>query len=479
MAPQIDFSTFFNVIDGKLEKTEKTRNPLNPSTLEENPAVPVSSQEDVDRAVAAARKAQGPWAETSWEERAAALKKVGGAIMENIQELSKLVVKENGKPLQFAQMDIGGAAEYFTKTSDFTIPENVVDSDPEHTVITRYTPIGVAVGIVPWNFPALLAAGKMAPALLAGNAIIIKPSPFTPYSAMKIVELAQQFLPPGVLQVLSGDDGLGPILTEHEGIDKISFTGSTATGKAVMRSASKTLKRVTLELGGNDAAIVCANVDPAEAAPKLATFALLNSGQICVAIKRMYIHESVYDAVLKAMVDYVNTLKVGDGFEENVFLGPIANGPQYERVKNLLEDIQKNNFKIAAGSTAPHTSSGKGYFITPTIVDNPPENSRIVQEEPFAPVFPALKWSDEADVIRRANDSIYGLGASVWTNDAAQAKRIAGKLQAGNVWINEHANPSPSSAFGGYKQSGIGTEWGIEGLKHWCNVQTIYHKARP
>lgn len=285
--------------------------------------------------------------------------------------------------LQFAKMDIGGAAEYFTKTSDFEIPENVVDSDPEHTVITRYTPIGVAVGIVPWNFPAILAAGKMAPALLAGNAIIIKPSPFTPYSAMKIVELAQQFLPPGVLQVLSGDDGLGPMLTEHDGVDKISFTGSTATGKAVMRSASKTLKRVTLELGGNDPAIVCADVNPAEAAPKLATFALLNSGQICVAIKRMYIHESVYDAVLKAMVDYVNTLKVGDGFEENVFLGPIANGPQFERVKNLLEDIQKTNLKVAVGSTAPHTGSGKGYFITPTIVDNPPEDSRIVQEEPF------------------------------------------------------------------------------------------------
>ncbi|KXJ97559.1 aldehyde dehydrogenase domain-containing protein [Microdochium bolleyi] len=280
-------------------------------------------------------------------------------------------------------MDIAGAADNFHKISKFTIPENVVSDDPEYTVITRYTAIGVAVGIVPWNFPALLATGKMAPALLTGNVIIIKPSPFTPYSALKIVEIAQQFLPPGVLQALSGDDSLGPILTEHEGIDKISFTGSTATGKAVMRSASKTLKRVTLELGGNDPAIVCADADPAEVGPKLATFALLNSGQICVAIKRMYIHESIYDAVLKSMVEYVNTLKVGDGFEENVFLGPIANGPQFERVKNLLEDIQKTGLKVAVGSTEAHKGSGKGYFITPTIIDNPPENSRIVVDEPF------------------------------------------------------------------------------------------------
>ncbi|KAH7041145.1 aldehyde dehydrogenase [Microdochium trichocladiopsis] len=477
--PPVDFSKFFNVIDGKLESTEKTLRPLNPSTLEENPPVPLSTQQDVDRAVAAAKKAQEAWREVPWAERADILRKIGDAVAANLDELAKLVTKENGKPLMFAKIEMAAGADNFHKIANFTIPENVVDADPEHTVITRYTPIGVAVGIVPWNFPVALGTGKIAPALLTGNAIIIKPSPFTPYSALKIVEIAQPFLPPGVLQVLSGDDSLGPILTEHEGIDKISFTGSTATGKAVMRSASKTLKRVTLELGGNDPAIVCPDVDPAEVGPKLATFALLNSGQICVAIKRMYIHESVYDAVLKAMVDYVNTLKVGDGFEENVFLGPIANGPQFERVKNLLEDIQSTKLKIATGGTAAHNGSGKGYFVTPTIIDNPPEDSRIVADEPFAPIFPTLKWSDEADVIRRANDSIYGLGASVWTNDTTQAKRIASKLQAGNVWINEHANLSPTSAFGGHKHSGIGTEWGIEGVKGWCNTQTIYHKARP
>lgn len=302
-------------------------------------------------------------------------------------------------------MDVSIAVDNFNQIVKYKIPENVVDDDPEHRVVTRYVPIGVAVGIVPWNFPATLATGKIAPSLLTGNAIIIKPSPFTPYSALKIVEIAQQFLPPGVLQVLSGDDSLGPMLTEHEGIDKISFTGSTQTGKAVMRSASKTLKRVTLELGGNDPAIVCADVNPADVGPKLATFALLNSGQICIAIKRIYIHESVYDAVLKAMVDYVNTLKVGDGFEENVFLGPIANGPQFERVKNLLEDIQKANLKVAVGSTAAHTSSGKGYFITPTIIDNPPENSRIVVDEPFGKC-PLQSILSRVDLVADANFNI-------------------------------------------------------------------------
>lgn len=229
--------------------------------------------------------------------------------------------------------------------------------------------------------------GKIASALLTGNVMIIKPSPFTPYCGLKLVEIGQKFFPPGVLQVLSGDDSLGPQLTAHPGIDKIAFTGSTATGKKVMESASKTLKRVTLELGGKDPAIVCKSVDIAATAPKIATLAFLNSGQICIALKRIYIHESIYNEFRDAMVAYTKTLKVGDGVEDGVFVGPIQNSMQYERVQGFFDDVEKQGFKVAVGGK---TKDSAGYFINPTIIDNPSDDSRIVQEEPFGKFYSDL-----------------------------------------------------------------------------------------
>jgi acyl-CoA reductase-like NAD-dependent aldehyde dehydrogenase len=255
--------------------------------------------------------------------------------------------------------------------------------EPYKKVFTRYVPLGVVVGIIPWNYPVFLAIGKLGPAVLTGNAIILKPSPFTSYSALKIAELAQNFFPHGVVQAIAGDDSLGPLLTAHPGVHKISFTGSTTTGKRVMESCAKTLKRVTLELGGNDAAIVCADVDPDDVGPKIAQLALANSGQICIAIKRVYVHETVYPRVLSSMVDFINKMKVGDGSDETVSLGPVTNSLQYDVVKGLLADIDAQKHKLATGSTKPLETVGKGYFISPTVVDNPPDSSRIVREEPF------------------------------------------------------------------------------------------------
>lgn len=280
----------------------------------------------------------------------------------------------------FAKAEVAAALQWIRTIVTFELPEEVVEEDDTKKVIVRYTPLGIAVGIVPWNFPIHLAAGKIAPSLITGNPIIIKPSPFTPYCDLKLGELAQQFFPPGVVQVLSGDDNLGPWLTSHPGPDKISFTGSTVTGKKVMESASKTLKRVTLELGGKDPTIVCSDVDIATVAPKVATLAFLNSGQICLAIKRIYVHESIYEPFLKAMVEFTKTLKVGDGAEEGTFLGPVQNSMQYEKVKGFFSEIEKEGQKVAVGGV---NEDKPGYFITPTLIDRPAETSRLVTDEPF------------------------------------------------------------------------------------------------
>ncbi|KAF4832473.1 putative aldehyde dehydrogenase FUS7 [Colletotrichum tropicale] len=470
---KLDFTKFYNVVNGKLETTPKTRHGLNPSTLEPLAEVPLSTAEDVDRAVQAARAAQEAWAETPYEERKKAVAKLGDLMEENLNEFAVMLSKEQGKPIGFAQFEISEAIKHFRGVPTLPFPEEVVSDDPDRRVITRYVPLGVAVGIVPWNFPILLAVGKICPALITGNAFILKPSPFTPYCDLKIVELAQQVFPPGVFQVLSGDDNLGPWLTSHPGVDKVSFTGSTATGKRVMESCAKTLKRVTLELGGNDAAIVLPDVDIKAVAPKIVTLALYNSGQVCIAIKRIYIHESIYDELLTEMANVVNSFPVGDGQKEGTMLGPVQNQMQFERVKDLLKDIEEQKHKLAAGSTAP-ASNGKGYFITPTMVDNPPDNSRIVVEEPFGPVFPVLKWSDEKEVIQRANNTDMGLGASVWSKDLEKAQAIAKKLKAGNVWINTHLELQYDAPFGGHKQSGIGYEYGAGGLKAYCNAQSMF-----
>jgi len=474
---KIDFTTFSNVINGKLvpSSDNATRHGINPATKKANPPVPVSTKKDLDAAVEAGRAAFKKWAKTSVQERREALLKFADGLKGLKEQFAQLLTMEQGKPLMFARDEVDSGVAWLTGIANLELPEEVIEDNDERKVITRYTPLGVVGGIVPWNFPIQLACGKIAPSLLTGNVIIVKPSPFTPYCDLKLAELAQQFFPPGVLQCLSGDDNLGPWLTSHPGIDKISFTGSTMTGKKVMESASKTLKRVTLELGGNDPAIVCKSVDIATVAPKIATLGFLNSGQICLCVKRIYIHKDIYDEFRDAMVEHTKTLKVGDGTQDGVFLGPVQNSMQYERVKGFFDDVEKNGMKVAVGGKVPESG---GYFINPTIIDSPKEDSKIVQEEPFGPIVPIMSWSDEDDVITRANDTKMGLGASVWSSDLDEAARIAKQLEAGSVWVNAHIEVSPLVPFGGHKQSGIGSEWGSSGLKHFCNSQSLYFKKK-
>jgi acyl-CoA reductase-like NAD-dependent aldehyde dehydrogenase len=469
---KLDFTTFHNVINGKLTTTETTRHGINPATKKPNPEVPVATKKDLDDATDAARAAFTKWSQTTIEERQAALNAFGKALMEYSDDFASLLTREQGKPIGDAKGEVFAGMAWLTGIAQLKLPEEVMDDDEEHQVVVRYTPIGVAAGIVPWNFPIQLACGKIAPAVLTGNTIIIKPSPFTPYCGLKLGELAQRFFPPGVVQVLSGDDNLGPWITSHPNIDKISFTGSTATGKKVMESASKTLKRVTLELGGKDPAIILKDVDIKKVAPKVAGLAFANAGQICLALKRVYIHESIFDEFRDEMIAYAKSLVSGDGLKEGVTLGPIQNSMQYERVQGFFADIEKESWKVAFGGK--NDESSPGYFISPTIIENPKEDSRIVTEEPFGPILPILSYSTEDEVVARANNTRMGLGASVWSSDIAEARRIGSRLEAGTVWINTHLEVNPKYPFSGHKESGIGTEWGINGLKGYCNVQTIF-----
>ncbi|POS78205.1 aldehyde dehydrogenase (NAD+) [Diaporthe helianthi] len=471
---KIQFTTFKNVINNELRSTSQVRHGVNPSTEEKLPEVPVSGQDEVDQAVAFAREAFPAWRSKSWDERGACVQKLADAIEANHDEIRDLLVNESGKAFNTANMEMQFAIGHLRVTSGLRIPDETVEDTAERTAIVRYRPLGVGCAIVPWNWPLLLGVGKIGPGVMAGNAVVVKPSPYAPYTLLKIGELASKIFPPGVIQVLSGDESLGPRLTLHPGINKVSFTGSTATGKKVAEACAKTVKRLTLELGGNDAAIVCDDADLAKVVPKVTTLALISSGQICMNVKRIYVHEKIYDDFLKAMVDFIrNNMKPGVAADPNTGVGPVQNSAQYAKVLDLYEAAEKEGWKIATGGLK-EKKEGKGFILPPTIIDDPAEGSRIEAEEPFGPILPVMRWSDEAEVVHRANGFDSGLGASVWSSDIAKATKLADQLEAGSVWINTHFEVGPHMPFGGHKQAGLGMEWGVVGLKGWCNPQAFW-----
>ena len=460
------------LINGEKVTTEQQLHVINPATEEILAYVPVATKEHLNSAVEAARNALPSWSAKSLGERSELISRFAEKILENKEELAQLLTLEQGKPLNFARAELDMAVQWCRETAKYNLNSEVIEETDQYIVEKTYCPVGVIAAIVPWNFPIVLAMFKAPAALLAGNTIIVKPSPYTPLGTLLLGELAQEIFPPGVFNVLSGDDHLGPWITEHPNIDKVSFTGSSATGKKVMQSAAGNLKRVTLELGGNDAAIVLPDVDPKEIAPKLFWAGFMNSGQVCINAKRFYIHKDIYEDVLNELVTIAKTIKVGNGLDSDTLLGPVQNKAQYEKVKNLIADAQKEGVHFALGGEV-EVENEAGYFITITIADNPPENSRIVTEEPFGPVIPLLKYEDYDDVIERANNSDYGLGSSVWGKDIELAKTIAQRLQSGTTWINECGVLSPAVPFGGHKQSGLGFEGGLEGLKEYTLCKII------
>ncbi|KAG5769100.1 hypothetical protein H9Q72_003575 [Fusarium xylarioides] len=369
---KVDFQSFQNVINNQLSSTSENRHGICPSTEQLLWESPISTQDDVDKAVSAAKAAYPAWRKLSWDERASYLVKFADATEAHKQEFIDLLGREAGKPPQAGGFELMLVMEHVRETPKLRIKEDKPEDNEDRTAVIRYVPLGVGVGIVPWNFPMLLGTGKAYPAMLAGNTFIWKPSPYTPYSALKLAEIGAKVLPPGVFQALSGGDDLGPMLTAHPGVAKVIFTGSTETGKKIMAACAATLKRVT----------------PAASA----------------------------------------------------------------------------------------ATSEKGYFIPSVLIDSPPENSEIVQAEPFGPIVPVMKWQSEGDVISRVNSSDYGLGASVWSKDVTRARRMAEQLEAGSVWVNTHFEVAPNVPFGGHKHSGIGMDWGEVGLKGWCNPQAYWVK---
>ena len=457
------------LINGALVDGAATMQVLNPATEEVLADCPTASEAQLNEAVEAAQAGFQIWKNTPIEERRAKLGEIADVIEANSEDLARILTQEQGKPLEDAMGEIMGASMFFRYFQSLDLPVEVLeDSDTQRVEIHR-NPLGVVGAIIPWNFPVILLAFKLPAALLGGNAIIIKPAPTTPLSALHLGRLIADILPAGVVNVIADNNDLGDKITTHKGISKISFTGSTATGARVMASAASTLKRITLELGGNDAGIIMDDVDVEKVAPQIFQGAFGNNGQICIAMKRVYAHESIYDKLVEQLAKLADEAIVGNGLEQGTQLGPLQNKMQFDKVKDYIEDGRANG-TIVAGGDVPE---GKGYFIPPTIVRDIDDDSRLVREEQFGPVLPIIKYDDVDDVIERANDTEYGLGGSVWASDVERAYEVAKKVDSGTIWVNKHADLQPHVPFGGIKTSGIGTELGAEGLNEFTQRKVI------
>jgi acyl-CoA reductase-like NAD-dependent aldehyde dehydrogenase len=462
---------FTLTIAGRAIATEAKVAVINPATEAVFAHAPAADAALLDKAVEAAQDAFPAWRDTPVSERRRVLLLLADAIETSAIDLGVLFTREQGRPTPLATREIKAGAAWLRAVAGQEVPVDTVEDSESRRVEVHHVPLGVVAAIVPWNFPFLLTIWKIAPALLTGNTVVLKPSPYTPLCALKLGEMARDILPPGVFNVLSGDDALGPLMSSHPGFAKISFTGSTATGKRVMAAAANDLKRITLELGGNDAAIVLADADPDEVAEAMFAGAFFNTAQVCIATKRLYIHDDIYEAVRDRLHALACKAVVGDGSGEGVTHGPLQNLAQYHRVKALIEDAEASGLTLLRGSAVPE---GPGYFLPLTLVDNPPEDSAVVREEAFGPVLPLLRFSDIEEVITRANDSEYGLAGSVWSRSVERALDVAQRLNAGSVWINQNRQVAAHVPFSGFKQSGFGVENGRDGLLEFTQTKAIY-----
>ncbi|SDA69337.1 aldehyde dehydrogenase family protein [Ectopseudomonas toyotomiensis] len=466
---------YYLSIAGELVATDAHFDVFNPATGEVFAKAPSGSPEQLEAAIAAAKGAFKTWSVLSYDQRQRYLDAYADALLEHRDELARLLTLEQGKPLTtMAEPEVDQAISWIRQIAARRIPVEIVEENDSHIVELHHTPLGVVGAITPWNFPVLLALWKVAPALITGNTMVIKPSPFTPLTTLRFGQIAQSVLPAGVLSVVSGGNELGPQMTAHPDIAKISFTGSTETGKHVIRSAAGTVKRLTMEMGGNDAAIVMPDADWQAIIPQLYWGAIGNSGQWCVGIKRLYVHSSYRAEFVAAFVEYAQQQVMGDGLDPAVTVGPVQNKMQYDKVRSFLDDIKANGYKVALGGEVDE--SRPGYFIPVTVVDNPPESSMIVQQEQFGPIVPIIAYDDVDDVVARANDSPFGLGGSVWGRDTQAAVAVANRLETGMVWVNEIHTQGIDIPFGGHKQSGIGTEHGHEGRLLFTNPKTVLIK---
>lgn len=462
-------NSYAMVIDGRSVTTAEQDEVINPARGEPFATCPRGSTAHVDEAVAAASTAYRAWKRDEATRRAA-LHACAAAIQERAQDIATVLSQEQGKPITAAMAETFGAAMWFSYYANLALEPEVLQDDGEKRIEVVRKPLGVVAAITPWNFPVILLAWKLAPAWLAGNTVVAKPSPYTPLTSLMMADILKAVVPPGVLNVLSGGNELGAHLASHPGVRKISFTGSVATGKKIMGYAVDDLKRVTLELGGNDPAIVLDDVDPQAIVDGLFWGAFQNSGQVCTAIKRLYVHEKVYEPVVRGLAEQARKVRVGDGLDPETQLGPINNKMQLERVMGLVDDARRHGATIEAGGVR---LEGSGYFYPPTIVTNVGPGVQLVDEEQFGTALPVLRYAKLDDALEQANRTHYGLGGSVWGGDVARAKQVAQELESGTSWVNQHMDITPFAPFGGAKWSGIGYENGRWGYEAFTEIQVL------
>ena len=460
------------LIDGAGVATEASFPVTNPATEEVVAQCPFATRQQLNDAVKAANRAFQGWSQTPDAERADACQKIAAVITEHADELATLLTQEQGKPLTGAgsRFELGGAAAWAGYTAGLSLPDKVLQDDDRAYIVQTRKPIGVVGSITPWNWPLMIAVWHVLPAIRTGNTVVIKPSPYTPLSTLRMMELIDTVLPNGVVNCVTGENELGQWITEHPDIHKIVFTGSIDTGRRVMGSSADSLKRLTLELGGNDAGIVLDDANPSEIAGGIIEGAFLNNGQTCAALKRLYVPESLHDELCAALVAAVDGVVMGNGMDEATQQGPIANRMQYDKVMDLLADAKENGGQVLTGGTPP---DGPGYFLPYTLISDVSDGMRIVDEEQFGPLLPIIKFSDLDDAIARANGLEVGLGGSVWSSDHERAAAVAARLECGTAWVNVHGPLAPNVPFGGVKCSGIGVEFGEEGLAEYTTIQVV------
>ena len=448
----------------------EVRNPAN--TDEVVGLTPIGKEQHLNDAISDAQNAFSKWRHSSDADRVAACQTIAKVCDDNAEELAELLTKEQGKPLNGmgSRFEMGGCSGWAGYTSSIGFSEKVLEDSEASNIVMHRQPLGVVGSITPWNWPLMIAIWHIVPGIRTGNTVVIKPSPYTPLSTLRMVELFNEALPRGLINAVSGKDDLGAMMTKHHDINKIVFTGSIATGKKVMSSAAGNVTPVTLELGGNDAGIMLPGTDASQFIEGLFFGSMINSGQTCGALKRLYVHDDDYDATCKALVDFAANIPMGDGMDENSVLGPIQNKQQFDKLSELVEDARANGASILCGG---EPTGGNNYFYPVTIVGDIADGTRLVDEEQFGTALPVIRYSKVEDAIAAANGLEFGLDASVWGHDKAACAEVAAQLEAGTVFVNKHAEIAPHVPFGGIKCSGVGVEFGEEGLAAYTSIKVI------